>query len=343
MRLSDFDYALPEELIAQEPLPERDASRMLVLHRATGQREHRAFRDLPEYLHAGDLLVANDARVVPARLIGRKVATGGKVELVLTLPLAGPQGLIWRCIGQASKGLREGMHLDFEGLRAEVVGAHGDGSCDVRFACDDLQGWLEMVGEVPLPPYIRRDPSDLDRQRYQTVFAQSPGAAAAPTAGLHFTDALLHALRTRGVEIAHVTLFVGAGTFLPIRTEAVEDHRMHPEHYEISTEAAEAVERARARGARVVAVGTTALRTLESAFADGAVRAGAGISELFIYPGYRFRCADALVTNFHLPKSTLLLLVSALAGREAILAAYREAIERRYRFFSYGDAMLILE
>jgi S-adenosylmethionine:tRNA ribosyltransferase-isomerase len=341
MRLSDFDYPLPDELIAQEPLPERDASRLLVLHRATGQCEHRAFRDLREYLRAGDLLVVNDARVVPARLLGRKADSGGKVELVLTLPLSGVRGGLWRCIGQASKAIREGMKLDFQGLRAEVLAANGDGSYDVRFFADDLHASLEQVGRIPLPPYIRRDPTDLDRERYQTIFAQSPGASAAPTAGLHFTDALVHALRAQGVEIAHVTLYVGAGTFLPIRHEAIEGHRMHPERYEISTEAAEAVERARARGARVMAVGTTALRTLESAFADGAVRAGAGISELFIYPGYRFRCVDALVTNFHLPKSTLLLLVSALAGREPILAAYREAIERRYRFFSYGDAMLI--
>ncbi len=342
MRLSDFDYSLPDELIAQEPLPERDASRLLVLHRGRDGCEHRTFRDLAEYLRAGDLLVVNDARVVSARLLGRKAGSGGKVELVLTLPLSGMRGDTWRCIGQASKAIREGMKLDFQGLRAEVLAANGDGTYDVRFLADDLHASLERVGRIPLPPYIRRDPTELDRDRYQTIFAENPGAAAAPTAGLHFTEALVHALRAQGVEIAHVTLYVGAGTFLPIRHEAIEAHRMHPERYEISTEAAEAVERARARGARVVAVGTTALRTLESAFADGAVRAGAGISELFIYPGYHFRCVDALVTNFHLPKSTLLLLVCALAGRERILAAYREAIERRYRFYSYGDAMLIL-
>ncbi len=354
MNLADFDYALPEELIAQEPLAQRDASRLLVLHRGDGRTEHRAFRDVLEYLRAGDLLVLNDAKVIPARLLGRKVDTGGKVELVLTLPLgdpapSGPEGTTlqttWRCIGQASKAIRAGMRLDFGGMGAEVLAARGDGAYDVRFEARDLGRELARVGQIPLPPYIKRDPGAADAERYQTVFARRPGAAAAPTAGFHFTEPLLAEVEARGIGIARVTLYVGAGTFLPIRSERVEDHRMHAERYEVPADAAEAVSRTRRAGGRIVPVGTTALRTLESAWSDelGAVRPGAGTSELFVYPGYRFRAVDALITNFHLPRSTLLLLVSALAGRERILAAYREAIERRYRFFSYGDAMLITD
>lgn len=342
MRLDDFDYDLPEELIAQEPLAQRDASRLLVLPRDGGPIEHHAFRDVLGYLRAGDLLVLNDAKVIPARLLGKKVDTGGKVELVLTLPLGDPSGSTWRCIGQASKAIRAGMRLDFQGLGAEVLEARGDGAYDVRFDAPELGKELERVGQIPLPPYIKRDPGTADRERYQTVFARRPGAAAAPTAGFHFTEALLAEVQAKGVELARVTLYVGAGTFLPIRVEEIETHKMHAERYEVSAEAAEAVARAKARGGRVIAVGTTAARTLESAAAGGPLEVGSGVSELFIYPGYRFQVVDALLTNFHLPKSTLLLLVSALAGRERILAAYREAIERRYRFFSYGDAMLIV-
>lgn len=344
MNLSDFDYELPEELIAQEPLAQRDASRLLVLHRDDGRTEHRAFRDVLEYLRAGDLLVLNDAKVIPARLMGKKADTGGKVELVLTLPLGDPMGTTWRCIGQASKAIKPGMKLDFGGMRAEVLAAPGDGAYDVRFDATDFGKELARVGKIPLPPYIKRDPDAADAERYQTVFAKRPGAAAAPTAGFHFTEPLLAEVQARGIQIARVTLYVGAGTFLPIRSEVVEKHRMHAERYEVPAQAAEAVAATRKAGGRVVPVGTTALRTLESAWSDelGGVRAGEGTSELFCYPGYRFSAVDALVTNFHLPKSTLLLLVSALAGRERILAAYREAIERRYRFFSYGDAMFIV-
>ncbi|MGC4115291.1 MAG: tRNA preQ1(34) S-adenosylmethionine ribosyltransferase-isomerase QueA [Myxococcales bacterium] len=344
MNLSDFDYALPDELIAQEPLAQRDASKLLVLHRADGRTEHRAFRDVLEYLRPGDLLVLNDAKVIPARLLGKKVDTGGKVELVLTLPLGDPTGNRWRCIGQASKAIKPGMKLDFGGLKAEVLAAPGDGAYDVRFEAPDLGQELDRVGRIPLPPYIKRDPGEADKDRYQTVFARRPGAAAAPTAGFHFTEPLLAEVQARGIRIARVTLYVGAGTFLPIRAEVIEQHKMHAERFEVPAEAAEAVARTRRAGGRVIPVGTTALRTLESAWSDerGAVKAGEGTSELFCYPGYRFHAVDALITNFHLPKSTLLLLVSALAGRERILAAYREAIERRYRFFSYGDAMLIL-
>jgi len=285
--------------------------------------------------------------VVPARLLGRKAATGGKVELVLSLPLGDPAGARWRCIGQASKGLRPGMRLDFSGLSAEVLAARGDGSWDVLFDTGDLGRELERVGRLPLPPYIRREPGPADRERYQTVYAEHPGAAAAPTAGFHFTEALLNEASARGIGIARVTLYVGAGTFLPIRVEEIEEHRMHAERYEVAPGAAEAFTRTKAGGGRIVAVGTTAARTLESAFVEAApegagLRVGGGVSQLFIYPGYRFRAVDALVTNFHLPRSTLLVLVAALAGRERVLAAYREAVERRYRFFSYGDAMLIL-
>ncbi|HCF62278.1 MAG TPA: tRNA preQ1(34) S-adenosylmethionine ribosyltransferase-isomerase QueA [Myxococcales bacterium] len=342
MNLDDFDYPLPEELIAQEPLAQRDASRLLVLDRKAARVEHRGFRDLLSFLRAGDLLVVNDAKVIPARLLGHKVDTGGKVELVLTMPLAGADGATWRCIGQASKAIRQGMKLDFDGLGAEVLAARGDGSYEVRFDSENLQEALERVGQLPLPPYIRREVSPADRERYQTVFAKNPGAAAAPTAGFHFTESLLSQLEAAGVRTAKVTLYVGAGTFLPVRTQVIEEHRMHAERYEVPAHAVQAVERTKSEGGRVVAVGTTAARALETASAGGKLEAGEGVSELFIYPGYEFRVVDALVTNFHLPKSTLLLLVSALAGWDRIRDAYAQAIERRYRFFSYGDAMLIV-
>jgi S-adenosylmethionine:tRNA ribosyltransferase-isomerase len=342
MNIDDFDYPLPEELIAQEPLPQRDASRLLVLDRSAEGFSHRTFTDLPELLRPGDLLVVNDAKVIPARLIGRKVATGGKVELVLTLPLGDPGGTTWRCIGQASKAIRPGMLLDFDGLEAEVLAAPGDGAYDVRFDSQSLQADLERVGRVPLPPYIHREATGADRDRYQTIFARKPGAAAAPTAGLHFTEHLLGELERRGIQRAKITLYVGAGTFLPVRTHEVEKHHMHAERFSVPAETVEAIARTKRVGGRVVAVGTTAARALESASATGELHAGDGVSELFIYPGFQFHVIDALVTNFHLPKSTLLLLVSALAGWDRIHAAYLEAVERRYRFFSYGDAMLIL-
>jgi S-adenosylmethionine:tRNA ribosyltransferase-isomerase len=342
MKLSDFDFELPEAQIAQEPLPERDASRLLVLHRKSGRREHRLFPDLLEYLRSGDLLVVNDAKVVPARLLGRKVDTGGRVELLLSMPLAAPESSFWRCIGRASKAIRAGARLSFTGLEAEVKAVHPGGAYDVQFFTDDLPGDLTRAGNIPLPPYIRRPPSEKDRERYQTIFASRPGAAAAPTAGFHFTEPILAKVAEMGVALARVTLYVGAGTFLPVRSEAVEEHRMHAERYEVTAEAAALVERTRAAGGRVFAVGTTAARTLESAAEGGRVCAGEGISELFIYPGFKFQIVDALVTNFHLPKSTLLLLVSAFAGREQVLSAYGEAVRMGYRFFSYGDAMLLL-
>ena len=343
MKLSDFDYALPEELIAQEPLKERDASRLLVLSKSTGQIEHRIFRTLPELIQRGDLMVLNDARVIPARLIGKKVATGGKVELLLTLPLGQPGACAWRCLGKASKAIRPGTELDFDGLKATVLSSLGEGAYDVSFEADEASFPQELsrVGALPLPPYIRHAPGPEDRERYQTVFAAHPGAVAAPTAGLHFTEDLLERCRAAGAEIRKVTLYVGAGTFLPVRVENIEDHVMHAERMVVSEDVAESVRAAKKEGRRVIAVGTTATRALETAAANGIIAPMEGLSQLFIYPGYKFRVVDALITNFHLPKSTLLMLVAALAGWDNIRAAYEEAVRMRYRFFSYGDAMFI--
>jgi S-adenosylmethionine:tRNA ribosyltransferase-isomerase len=332
VRVDEFDYHLPEELIAQAPLPERDASRLLVLPRAGGEPQHRAVRELPALLRPGDLLVVNDARVIPARLQGRKEGTGGKVELLLVEPLGGPD---WLALGQASKPLREGMQVEVLGSRIEIREVRSGGELVVRLPLhgDALWSFLEEAGELPLPPYIRHAPGPLDRERYQTVFARERGAVAAPTAGLHFTPALIEALRAREIGIARITLHVGPGTFLPVRVERTEDHRMHSERYFLPEETAKAI----ARAGRVIAVGTTALRTLEAS--QG--RPGAGATDLFIAPGYEFRAVDGLFTNFHLPRSTLLMLVAAFAGLDRIRAAYQEAVDRRYRFFSYGDAMLI--
>jgi S-adenosylmethionine:tRNA ribosyltransferase-isomerase len=341
MRLSDFDYALPEELVAQEPVTPRDASRLLVLPKE-GAPEHRRFAELDQLLAAGDLLVFNDTKVIPARLVGTK-PTGGKVELLLCEPLAGGLGRRWRAMGQASKPIRPGAVLDFDGLSARVEASEGEGFYVVELDREGeaLEAALARAGRVPLPPYIHRAPSEADRDRYQTIWARAPGSAAAPTAGLHFTDVLLERLAARGVSRAAVTLHVGPGTFLPIRGDALEGHRMHAEQYEVGEAAAAAITACRARGARVVAVGTTTVRTLESAWRDGEITPGPGRTELFIRPGHAFRAVDALVTNFHLPRSTLLVLVAAFGGAERVLAAYREAVARRYRFFSYGDAMLL--
>jgi len=346
MRVDDFDYDLPEERIAQAPLDERDASRLMLLHRRAGAPRHHRFLDLPSLLAPGDLLVVNDARVIPARLRGRKTATGGRVELLLVEPTGGNA---WRALGRSSKGLPVGTQLQIAGGEAEVIEDEGGGSYLVRFdrAPEALLDALESgEGEMPLPPYIHRGegpaPVD-DRVRYQTIFASTPGAVAAPTAGLHFTPRVLDALRAHGVSVAQVTLYVGPGTFLPVRVENVEEHRMHTERYEVSEETAGAIARTRERGGRVVCVGTTSLRTLEAAAAaDGTVHAGPGRTDLFVRPGYELRVAQGLLTNFHLPRSTLLMLVSALTGRERLLDAYREAVAERYRFYSYGDAMLVL-
>jgi len=330
--LADFDYELPEELIAQAPLPERDASRLLFLPRRDGAVQHRAVRDLPDLLRSGDLLVVNDARVIPARLHGHKEGSGGKVELLLVEPLSGTE---WLALGQASKPFREGMRVEVLGSSIEIARVLGGGELVVRLPLqgDALWSFLDEAGEMPLPPYIRHAPGPTDRERYQTVFARERGAVAAPTAGLHFTPALVEALRARRIAVAPITLHVGPGTFLPVRSARVEDHRMHRERYFLPEETARALQCA----GRVIAVGTTALRTLE---ASGG-RPGPGATDLFITPGYEFRAVDGLFTNFHLPKSTLFMLVAAFAGLGRIRSAYREAIAARYRFFSYGDAMLI--
>lgn len=350
MKTSDFDFDLPDELIAKSPLPERDASRLLVLRLAGGAPEHRSFRDLPDLLAPGDLLVLNDAKVIPARLQGTKADTGGRVELLLCDPLPPSGGrAAWRCMGGSSKPLRPGRFLRFVGaqgeLLAEILATHEGGFVDVAFEADPdaFLDRLEELGELPLPPYLGRRPEAFDRERYQTVYARERGAVAAPTAGLHFTEAIFDRLAERGVERATVTLHVGPGTFLPVRVEEVEEHRMHAERYHVPAATAEAIARTKARGGRVIAVGTTALRTLESAADEaGVIRPGPGVSELFVRPGFRFRVIDGLVTNFHLPRSTLVMLVAALVGRERLLSAYAEAVGERYRFYSYGDAMLVI-
>jgi S-adenosylmethionine:tRNA ribosyltransferase-isomerase len=333
-----FDYELPAGLIAQEPLPERDAGRLLVLPREQGEPQHRMVRDLPGLLQAGDVLVVNDARVIPARLRGRKEGTGGKVEILLVEPLGGAD---WLALAQSSKPLRPGAVIEAHGARLTVLEARGEGELVVRLPLDGDALWryLDEAGEMPLPPYIERPARPEDRERYQTIFARERGAVAAPTAGLHFTPRLLEELRGKGVRVAPITLHVGPGTFLPVRARRVEDHRMHRERYQVPAATADAV--ASARG-RVIAVGTTALRTLEAAHDGEALRAGPGSTDLFITPGYRFRVVHGLLTNFHLPRSTLLMLVCAFAGLPRIQAAYAEAVASRYRFFSYGDAMLIV-
>ncbi len=348
MNVSDFDYALPQELIAQRPADRRDASRLLVLDRDTGAVEHRTFGELPQLLAPGDALVLNDTRVLRARLFARK-PTGGRAELLLIERTgADERGPRWKALVSASRPPRPGAVLAAAGgLGVQILGYEGD-SCEVRLL--DPEGRadekLEAAGRMPLPPYIRRGPEDpleaLDRERYQTVYARRPGAVAAPTAGLHFTEELLAEIASRGIAIAYLTLHVGTGTFLPVRVERVEDHRMHEEAYELPPDTADTVAATRRRGGRVVAVGTTVTRALEACASErGLVRPGSGRCDLFIYPGFRFRVVDALVTNFHLPRSTLLMLVAAFAGRERVLAAYRQAIERGYRFYSYGDAMLV--
>lgn len=336
MQVSDFDFQLPDELIARRPPEQRRDSRLLSLT-PSGVGHHR-FAEIGRFLEAGDVLVLNDTRVIPARLYGYK-ESGGRVELLIERLLDEREAL---CHLRASKAPKPGARLELDGgYSAEVLGRK-DNFFHLRFPdAASVLAMAEQVGHMPLPPYIDRPDEDTDRERYQTVFARRPGAVAAPTAGLHFDEALLDELAAAGVEIGYVTLHVGAGTFQPVRVETVEEHRMHSEWYEVPSELAETVHAARARGNRVVPVGTTALRALESASASGELEAGRGETDIFIYPGYEFRITDALITNFHLPRSSLLMLVSALAGRERILAAYEEAVRERYRFFSYGDAMYI--
>jgi S-adenosylmethionine:tRNA ribosyltransferase-isomerase len=334
---SDFDYDLPAGSIAQEAAP-RGESRLLVLDR-TGPQRHSRVRDLPRLLRSGDLLVLNDTRVIPARLYGRS-AGGGKMEILLIEPMGGRE---WDALVKPGRRARPGAHIEIGAdLTAEVVDKREDGRHRLRFS-QPVESHLDRLGHIPLPPYIHRPDTSEDRERYQTVYARRPGAVAAPTAGLHFTEGLLWEIETVGVEIARVTLHVGVGTFKPVSAERIEEHRMERERYEIGEETAEAVRRAREAGRRIVAVGTTVVRTLEGAAlaGDGEVRAGSGATDLFIAPGFRFQVVDALLTNFHLPRSTLLMLVSAFAGRERVLNAYGEAIREGYRFYSYGDAMLL--
>lgn len=346
MHLSVFDYQLPEELIAQHPAPRRQDSRLLTLRR-DAQPEHRRFPDVLDLLRPGDLLVRNDTKVIPARLLGRR-ASGGRVELLLLRPLA--DAARWSALIRPGKAVHPGNRLTFGEIAVEVEEKQPDGTVIVVFPLKDaaFTDWLAAAGRMPLPPYIRRaddEPAavlDEDRRRYQTVYARQPGAVAAPTAGLHFTEELFTALRTKGVEIADLTLHVGAGTFLPVRTENLEDHAMHAEDYTLPEETALAINVCRNRGGRVVALGTTTARVLEAVgAAGGPLTAAAGSTNLFIKPGHHWQVVEALITNFHLPKSTLLVLVCALAGTDRLLAAYREAVARRYRFFSYGDACFL--
>ena len=339
MKRTDFSFDLPPELIAQTPLERRDASRMLCLDKTDGSIAHRHFYDLPELLHPGDCLVMNDSRVIPARLFGTR-PTGGSVEVVLLRDMGDGD---WECLTRPGRKTPPGTYLSFGdgALTAVVVRAEADGNKILHFDYDGIfLEILDKLGQMPLPPYIKAELKD--RDRYQTVYARDPGSAAAPTAGLHFTPELLAKLSDMGVKQAFITLHVGLGTFRPVKEENIEDHPMHAEYCVISEKAAETINSARAAGGRIIAVGTTSCRTLESfAREDGTLEAAGGWTDIFIYPGYRFKAIDALITNFHLPESTLIMLVSALAGRENVLNAYKEAVNERYRFFSFGDAMFI--
>ena len=355
MNVSDFDFELPESRIAQEA-SERGRSRLLVLQRDSGAVEHAMFGDLERFLRRGDLLVLNDTRVFPARLIGQRDPSGGEVECLLMgrpRPVADaePGAEEWDALVHPGQKLKPGARMLFDGdgvsLHGEILGRRFQGRRTVRLWTSDPGGVaaaVDRIGHVPLPPYIKREDRPADRERYQTVYAVERGSIAAPTAGLHFTPGQLASLRAAGVEEVHVTLHVGYGTFKPVRVEHVEDHEVDPESYTVSAAAAEALTRARREGRRIVAVGTTTVRVLESldVGAGGEVRPGAGDTRLFIHPGHQFRLVDALITNFHLPKSSLLMLVAAFAGRERVLSAYRDAVEHGYRFYSYGDAMLIV-
>lgn len=358
MLVSDFDYALPEELIAQEPCALRDRSRLLVVHRASSCLEHRWFYDLVEYVHAGDVLVLNETRVIPARLTGYRRDTGMSVEVFLLRPLDHP--LVWEVLVRPGKKARVGAELHFGsedngiGLKLEgrVCQVNGEGNRIIQFRAPGttdqvlaakLTGIFDELGKIPLPPYIQRAPRPEDYQRYQTVYAREAGSVAAPTAGLHFTTELLTQLQQKGVVLAPLVLHVGLGTFRPVKVTEVEQHRMHTEYFKVPDSTAAMLNQARSAGSRIFAVGTTTARVLESVTDEkGKIRAGEGWTDIFLYPGYAFKAVDSLVTNFHLPRSTLLMLVCALGGRELILRAYQEAVAKQYRFFSYGDAMLVV-
>ena len=340
MKLSDFNYELPQELIAQDPLLKRSDSRLMVLNRATGGIEHRHFSDVIEYLNPGDCLVINDTKVIPARLIGVKEDTGASIEVLL---LKRHDDKVWETLVKPGKKARVGARISFgEGkLVGEVIDIVEEGNRLIRFEYEGIfEEILDQLGQMPLPPYITHQLED--KNRYQTVYAKHSGSAAAPTAGLHFTPELLEEIKAEGVEIAHVTLHVGLGTFRPVKADDILDHHMHSEFYRIEASEAEKINRAKESGHRVICVGTTSCRTVESAADEnGKLKECSGWTEIFIYPGYKFKVLDCLITNFHLPESTLIMLVSALAGREHVLAAYEEAVKERYRFFSFGDAMFI--
>ncbi len=342
MKTSDFSYDLPPELIAQHPLSDRSASRLLCLNKASGAIEHRHFTDIIEYIKPGDCLVLNDTRVLPARLYGQKENTGGKIEFLLLNRLSRDE---WEVILKPGRKAKPGARFTFGGgkLTAEILRTVNDGNRIVRFFYDGLfEHVLDELGEMPLPHYITEPLQD--KERYQTVYSKHDGSAAAPTAGLHFTKELLAQLEQKGVSLAYVTLHVGLGTFRPVKVDDVENHKMHSEFYVIDEATADTINRARANGGRIIAVGTTSTRVLETmAEKNGVVSAGSGWTDIFIYPPYQFKAVDALITNFHLPESTLLMLVSALAGKEHILYAYDQAVKERYRFFSFGDAMFIYE
>ena len=341
MKRQDFYYDLPEELIAQDPLEDRSSSRLLVLDKKTGETQHHTFREIVNYLNPGDCLVINDTKVIPARLIGAKQETGAKIEVLL---LKRKQNDVWETLVKPGRKAKPGTRISFgDGLlNGEVIDVVDEGNRLIRFEYDGIfEEILDQLGQMPLPPYITHQLKDKDR--YNTVYAAHEGSAAAPTAGLHFTPELLEEIDRKGVDIARVTLHVGLGTFRPVKVEDVENHHMHSEFYMIDEKAAEKINGAKARGGRIICVGTTSCRTIESAADEnGHLKACSGWTEIFIYPGYTFKALDGLITNFHLPESTLIMLVSALAGREHVLAAYEEAVRERYRFFSFGDAMLII-
>ena len=340
MKASDFDFFLPEELIAQHPLAKRDGSRLMVLDKLTGNIEHKKFYDMVNYLEEGDTLVLNDTRVMPARLIGEKEITGGKIEFLLLKRI---EGGMWESLAKPGKSATVGRKFTFgDGkLKAEVIEVLDNGNRIIEFKYDGIfEEVLDSLGEMPLPPYIHERLED--KERYQTVYSKEKGSAAAPTAGLHFTKELLERIKERGVNIVYLTLHVGLGTFRPVQVEDVESHEMHSEFYSLSKEGADIINATKARGNKIISVGTTSTRTLETIGDEkGKVREQSGWTNIFIYPGYKFKVVDKLITNFHLPESTLIMLVSTLAGRENVLNAYNEAVKEKYRFFSFGDAMFI--
>ena len=340
MDVKEFDFDLPEELIAQHPLQKRDSSRLMVLDKTTGEIQHKTFHDIIEYLNKGDTLVLNNTRVMPARLIGEKELSGGKIEFLLLKRIEGDK---WECLAKPGKSAREGRKFTFGGgkLKAEVIEVLENGNRIVEFHYDGIfEEVLDSLGEMPLPPYIHEKLED--RERYQTVYSKEKGSAAAPTAGLHFTKELLQQIKDKGVNIVYLTLHVGLGTFRPVKVEKIEDHEMHSEFYVLTKESADIINETKKRGNKVIAVGTTSTRTLETiGDENGFVKEASGWTNIFIYPGYKFKIVDRLITNFHLPESTLIMLVSTLAGKEHTMNAYKKAVDERYRFFSFGDAMFI--